>query len=150
MPVILVLEAEMGGSQMKPGSRRRPCCLKDKHQIDFSCRINHALHLSFCFLWGYFFKWSLCVPSHLSESGVVSFLHLAMFLKMGRTTTAVWAPCEHNYSITLSRSGSLVFSWVHQQLTGLSKNLVRTCISWTPMLHSWWSPVSPSHITLRT
>lgn len=92
MPVILVLEAEMGGSQMKPGSRRKPCCLKDKHQVDFSCRINHALHLSFCFLWGFFFKWSLCVPNHLSESGVVSFLHWAIFLKMGGTTTAVWAP----------------------------------------------------------
>lgn len=41
---------------------------------------------------GFFFKWSLCVPNHLSESGVVSFLHLAIFLKMGRTTIAAWAP----------------------------------------------------------
>lgn len=32
---ILVLEAEMGGSQVEPGRRRRPCCLKDKHQVDF-------------------------------------------------------------------------------------------------------------------
>lgn len=40
----------------------------------------------------FFFKWSLCVPNHLSESGVVSFLHLAIFLKMGRTTIAAWAP----------------------------------------------------------